>query len=102
IVKELGLKIEHAFTSFIVFAIRTSTRLLRIIRDLPIKIKDTYIPIIVEVVPATSYSLLLRNNLSKKIKANYNWANRCYSFKWNNKKYSTTTIYESTDLYSNN
>ena len=95
IVKELGLKIEHASNSLIVSAVRTSTRPLGIIRDLPIEIKGACIPITVEVVPATSYSLLLRNDLSRKVKANYNWINRYYSFKWNNKKYSTTTTYES-------
>ena len=72
IVKELGLKIKHVSNSLIVSAIRTSTRPLGIIQDLPIEIEDTHIPITVEVVPATSYSLLLENNLSKKIKANYN------------------------------
>ncbi|CAG8550518.1 100_t:CDS:2 [Scutellospora calospora] len=95
IVKELGLKIEHASTSLIVSAVGTFTRPLGIIRNLPIEIEGARIPITVEVVLATSYSLLLGNNLSKKIKANYNWANRYYSFKWNNKKYSTTTTYES-------
>jgi len=72
IVKELGLKIKHVSNSLIVSAIRTSTRPLGIIQDLPIEIEDTHIPITVEVVTATSYSLLLRNDLSKKIKANYN------------------------------
>ena len=72
IVKELKLKIEHASTILIVSAIRTSIRSLRIIRDLPIEIKGIHISIIVEVIPATFYSLLFRNNLFRKIKANYN------------------------------
>src|SRR5207237_4328255 len=94
VVKELGLKIEHASNSLIVSAVGTSTRPLGIIRDLPIEIEGARIPITVEVVPATSYSLLLGNDLSKKINANYNWANGCYLFKWNSRKYSTTTTYE--------
>jgi len=72
VVKELGLKIEHASNSLIVSAVGTSTRPLGIIRDLPIEIEGARIPITVEVVPATSYSLLLGNDLSKKINANYN------------------------------
>lgn len=94
VVKELGLKIEQASNSLIVSAIGTSTRPLGIIRNLPIEIEGIQIPITVEVVPATSYSLLLGNDWSKQIKASYNWTNGCYSFKWNNKKYSTTTTYE--------
>ena len=72
IVKELELKIKHASFILIVSAIRTSTQPFGIIRDLSIEIKDAYISITVEVVLATFYLLLLRNNLSKKIKANYN------------------------------
>ena len=68
VVKELGLKIEHASNSLIVSAVRTSTRPLGIIRDLPIEIKGACIPITVEVVPATSYFLLLRKNLSRKVR----------------------------------
>ena len=95
VVKELGLKIEQASSSLIVSAIRTSTRPLGIIKDLPVEIEGVIIPITVEVVPATSYSLLLGNNWSRKLNANYNWANGCYSFKWKNKKISTTTTCES-------
>jgi len=81
VVKELGLKIEQASSSLIVSAIRISIRPLGIIKDLPVEIEGVIIPITVEVVPATSYSLLLGNDLSKKINANYNWATGCYSFK---------------------
>ncbi|CAG8701643.1 4812_t:CDS:1, partial [Scutellospora calospora] len=49
IINELGLKIEHASTSLIVSAVRTSTRLLGIIKDLPIEIEGARIPITVEV-----------------------------------------------------
>ena len=94
-VKELGLKIEQASTSLIVTATGTSTRLLGIIKDLPVEIEGMTIPITVEVVPATSYSLLLGNDWSKKVGASYNWKNGCYSFKWNNKKVSVPTTYES-------
>ena len=72
VVKELGLKIEQASSSLIVSAIGTSTRLLEIIKDLPIEIEGVIIPITVEVVPATSYSLLLSNDWSRKLNANYN------------------------------
>ena len=95
VVKELGLKIEQASSSLIVSAIGTSTRPLGIIKDLPVEIEGVIIPITVEVVPATSYSLLLGNDWSRKLNANYNWANGCYSFKWKNKKISTTTTCES-------
>jgi len=94
-VKELGLKIEQASTSLIVTATGTSTRPLGIIKDLPVEIEGMTIPITVEVVPATSYSLLLGNDWSKKVGASYNWKNGCYSFKWNNKNVSVPTIYES-------
>ena len=62
VVKELGLKIEQASSSLIVSAIGTSTRLLGIIKDLPVEIEGVIIPITIEVVPATSYSLLLGND----------------------------------------
>src|SRR6201988_1087144 len=94
-VKELDLKIEQASTSLIVTATGTSTRPLGIIRDLPVEIEGVTIPITVEVVPATSYSLLLGNDWSKKVGASYNWNNSCYSFKWKNKKISVPTTYES-------
>ncbi|CAG8451966.1 5194_t:CDS:1, partial [Scutellospora calospora] len=48
VVKELGLKIEHASTSLIVSAIRTSIQLRGILRDLPIEIEDACIPITVK------------------------------------------------------
>jgi len=75
VVKELGLKIEQASSSLIVSAIGTSTRPLGIIKDLSVEIEGVIIPITVEVVPATSYSLLLGNDWSRKLNANYNWAN---------------------------
>ena len=62
VVKELGLKIEQASSSLIVSAIGTSTRLLGIIKDLSVEIEGVIIPITIEVVPATSYSLLLGND----------------------------------------
>ena len=72
IVKEFRLKFEYASTSLIVSAVRTFTWPFGIIKDLSIEIEDARISITVEVVLATSYLLLLGNNLSKKIKANYN------------------------------
>ena len=71
-VKKLGLKIEESSKSIIIAATETTFRSLEIIRNLPIRIQEWLIPIDVEVVPATSYSLLLRNNWSKKVEANYN------------------------------
>ena len=81
VIKVLELKIEHTSNSLIVSTIRTSIQPLRIIRDLSIEIESARIPIIVEVVSAISYSLLLENDLSRKVKANYNWTNGCYLFK---------------------
>src|SRR5260363_305975 len=81
VVQDLGLKIEQASSSLIISATRTSARPLEIIRDLPVEIDGAIIPIIVEVVPATSYSLLLGNDWSKKIEASYNWKNGRYSFR---------------------
>src|SRR5262249_41957100 len=94
-VKDLGLKIEQASTSLIVTATGSSSQPLGIIRDLPVEIEGITIPVTVEVVPATFYSLLLENDWSKKIEANYNWKNGCYSFKWKGKKISVSTTYES-------
>jgi hypothetical protein len=94
VVKELGLKIEQASTSLIISATGTSARPLGIIKDLLVEIEGALIPINVEVVPATSYTLLLGNDWSKKVEASYNWKNGCYSFKWKNKKFSIPTSYE--------
>ena len=95
VVQDLGLKIEQASTSLIISATGTSARPLGIIRDLPVEIDGATVPITVEVVPATSYSLLLGNDWSKKIEASYNWKNECYSFRWKNKKHTISTSYES-------
>ena len=69
----MGLKIEEPSQSLIVVATGTTSRPLEIICNLPIKIQERTIPIDVEVVPATSYSLLLGNDWSRKVEANYNW-----------------------------
>ena len=95
VVKELGLKIDQTSSSLIVAATGNSTRPLGIIRDLPVEVDNTVIPVDVEVVDVNSYSLLLGNDWSQKIEANYNWKNGCYSFKWKNKKHSIPTTYES-------
>ncbi|CAG8794723.1 5780_t:CDS:1, partial [Racocetra persica] len=71
-VKKPGLKIEELSKSLIVATTSTTSRPLRIIRNLLIRIQDRLIPLDIEVVPATSYSILLENDWSKKIKANYN------------------------------
>ena len=94
-VKELGLTIEKASNSLIVPAVGTSTRPLGIIKDLPIEIDHITIPLTVEVVDTTSYSLLLGNDWNQKVEANYNWKNGCYTFKWENKKHTIPTTYES-------
>ena len=67
-VKELGLKIEEPSKSIIVAATGTTSRPLGIIRNLPIRVQGRLIPLDVEVVSATSYSLLLGNDWSKKLK----------------------------------
>ena len=71
-VQDLGLKIEQASLSLIIPTTGTPSCPLGIIRDLPIEIDGVCIPITVKVVPATSYSLLLGNNWSKKVEASYN------------------------------
>ncbi|CAG8743276.1 1150_t:CDS:1, partial [Racocetra persica] len=71
-VKKLNFKIEELSKSLIVTATGTTSRPLRIIRNLPIRIQDWLIPLDIEVVPATSYFILLRNDWSKKVEANYN------------------------------
>src|SRR5260363_87503 len=68
VVQDLGLKIEQASTSLIISATGTSARPLGIIRDLLVEIDGAVIPITVEVVPATSYSLLLGNAGPRKLK----------------------------------
>ena len=72
LVQDLGIKIEQASLSLIISATRTPSRSLGIIRDLPIEIDSVCILITVKVVPATSYSLLLENDWSKKVEASYN------------------------------
>ena len=68
-VKELGLTIEQASNSLIVPAVGISTRPLEIIKDLPVKIDHITIPLTVEVVDTTSYSLLLENDWNQKVEA---------------------------------
>ena len=62
IIKNLGLKIDTFLTSLIVSATGLSVRPLGIIRDLSIEIEGITIPIDVEVMDSTSYSLLLGND----------------------------------------
>src|SRR5260363_303306 len=93
-VKELGLKIEAPSTSLIVSAAGSSVRPLGIIKNLPIEIEGTTIPLDVEVMNATSYSLLLGNDWSQKVDASYNWKNKAYTLRWNKKKIHVPTTYE--------
>jgi hypothetical protein len=95
-VKDLGLKIEEPSTSLIVAATGTTSRPLGIIRNLPIRVQGKLIPLDVEVVPATSYSLLLGNDWSKKVEANYNWKTCQYTIYWKGKKIVLDTSYEQT------
>src|SRR5260363_328353 len=99
VVKELGLKIEAPSTSLIVSAAGFSVRPLGIIKNLPIEIEGTTIPLDVEVMNATSYSLLLDNDWSQKVDASYNWKNKAYTLRWNKKKVHVPTTYEITNLY---
>src|SRR6185312_16095247 len=69
LVQDLGLKIEQASLSLIIPATGTSSRPLGLIRDLPIEIDGVCIPLLLKVVPATSYLLLLGNDWSKKVEA---------------------------------
>ena len=64
IVKELELKIDTDTCSFslILSAIRPSIRPLGIIKNLSIEIEGITIPLDIEVMDATSYSLLLGND----------------------------------------
>ena len=62
LVQDLGLKIEQASLSLIIPATGTPSRPWRIIQDLLIEIDGVIIPITVEIVPATSYLLLLGND----------------------------------------
>ena len=94
VVKELGLKIEAPSTSLIVSATGPSTRPLGIIKDLPVNIEGIIIPIDVEVMSATSYSLLLGNDWSQKVDATYSWKNKAYTIRWNKKKIHVPTTYE--------
>src|SRR5260363_331284 len=94
VVKELGLKIEAPSTSLIVSAAGSSVRPLGIIKNLPIEIEGTTIPLDVEVMNATSYSLLLGNDWSHKVDASYNWKNKAYTLRWNKKKIHVPTTYE--------
>ena len=72
VVKELGLKIEQAFSSLIMSATGNSTRPLGVIHDLPITIDQTTISVTVEVVYIILYSILLSNDWFKKVEASYN------------------------------
>ena len=93
-VKELGLKIEEPSKSIIVTATRTTSRPLGIIRNLPIRVQEQLIPLDVEVVSATSYSLLLGNDWLKKVEANYNWKTSQYTIYWKGRKIVLDTSYE--------
>ena len=81
VVKDLGLKIESPSTSLIISAAGSSVRPLGIIKNLPIEIEGTTIPIDVEVIDATTYSVLLGNDWSQKVDATYNWKNKAYTLK---------------------
>ena len=94
VVKELGFKIEAPSTSLIVLATGPSTRPLGIIKNLPVEIEGVTIPLDVEVMSATSYSLLLGNDWSQKVDATYSWKNKSYTLKWNKKKIHVPTTYE--------
>ena len=94
IVKELGLKIDTCSSSLILSATGPSIRPLGIIKNLPIEIEGITIPLDVEVMDATSYSLLLGNDWSQKVEATYNWKNGAYTLRWNNKKIYVPTTYE--------
>ena len=71
IIKELGLKIDTFSSSLIVSATGPSIRPLGIIKSLPIEIEGMTIPMDIEVMDATSYSLLLGNDWSQKVEATY-------------------------------
>ena len=62
IIKELGLKIDTYSSSLILSATGPSIRPLGIIKNLPIEIEGITIPLNIEVMDATSYSLLLDND----------------------------------------
>src|SRR5260364_78437 len=94
VVKELGLKIEAPSTSLIVSAAGSLVRPLGIIKNLLIEIKGTTISLDIEVMNATSYSLLLDNDWSQKVDASYNWKNKAYTLRWNKKKIHVSTSYE--------
>src|SRR6185437_12360805 len=94
VVRELGLKIEAPSSSLIVLATGPSVRPLGIIKNLPIEIEGTIIPMDVEVMNATSYSLLLGNDWSQKVDASYSWKNKAYTLRWNKKKIHIPTTYE--------
>ena len=94
VVKELGLKIEAPSSSLIVSATGPSVRPLGIIKNLSIEIEGTTIPMDVEVMNATSYSLLLGNDWSQKVDATYSWKNKAYTLRWNKKKIHVPTTYE--------
>jgi hypothetical protein len=81
IVKELGLKIDTCSSSLILSATGLSIRPLGIIKNLSIEIERITILIDVEVMDATSYSLLLGNDWSQKVEATYNWKNGAYTLK---------------------
>src|SRR6185437_6665497 len=86
------LKIEAPSSSLIVSATGPSVRPLGIIKNLSIKIAT--ISLDVEVMNATSYSLLLGNYWSQKVDASYSWKNKAYTLRWNKKKIYMPTTYE--------
>src|SRR5205085_9421431 len=94
IIKELRLKIDICSSSLILSTTGPSIKPLGIIKNLPIEIEGITIPLDVEVIDATSYSLLLGNDWSQKVEATYNWKNGAYTLRWNNKKIHVPTTYE--------
>ncbi|CAG8674469.1 32251_t:CDS:2, partial [Racocetra persica] len=64
--KEIGLEIDTPSNSLILSAFRKQVRSLGVIKDVSIEIAGITIPIFMEVVSATTYSLILENDWSHK------------------------------------
>ncbi|CAG8471079.1 13534_t:CDS:2 [Racocetra persica] len=69
--KEIRLEINTSSNSLISFVLGKQVRSLGIIKDVSVEIAGITIHISIEVVPATTYSLILRNDWSCKVKAQY-------------------------------
>src|SRR4051812_42415463 len=84
--EQLEFDIEEATSKRIVSANGERTESLGKIKDFPIKISNSLIPINVEVMETDSYNILLGNDWMMKAGTTYNWKNQELTLDWRNQR----------------